>query len=141
MGRGRPRKPIARHKLEGTFEPSRHGMRRELVATGKPRRLRNMSTHERWLWDKVAQSWTGELDSAQLRQLCGLWHCLCESMKEAKRDPTSRDARTAVSSYAIAFDRLAGKFGLNPADGERLSVPTENEKFETDERFFPRVVN
>lgn len=106
---------------------------------GSPKKPKGMSYQEKWLWDLVVASWMGEVDSAQLRQLCTLWDLLHSSLKAAKADPIDKDARLAVSQYAAAFDRLAAKFGLNPADRARLNVEPEQEKDEEqrkDEQFF-----
>ena len=136
MARGRPRKSLAMHKHEGTYRPERHDNLQEPAVSGKPIRPRGLNYQERWIWDLVAANWMGEIDTAQLRELCQFWSLMHESLKLAKKDPTDSDCRQAAVQYAQQFDRLASKFGLNPRDRAYLAKPRDAGKQTTDDEYF-----
>jgi hypothetical protein len=143
MPRGRPRKSQQQHHLEGTYRPRNHDLVAEPDASGDPIRPEGLDENGVWLWDLVVTKWMGEIDSAQLEQLCETWSLLKIAIADCKADPRDKNARLTFSAHSQAFNALAGKFGLNPRDRAGLVVAPEHAVKEPDgkdkSRFFKTV--
>ena len=132
--KGRPRKPITELQLMGGFRPARHAKRiNEPQFDGKPIKPRGMDKESSRLWDAVvpqllARRVVTEIDSAILTSMCQLWSLYLSAVKAATSDPTSKEARGAVTGYWSAFDRAASHCGLNPVDRARLSAPPADDQ-------------
>ena len=127
-GAGRKRKPTAQLKTEGRFRKDRHADRAdEPTAEGKPTRPRTLDKEASWFWrvhvrPLIKAGVATALDQSALWQLCELWSLYRRAAEVANDDPTDKDARIAVTQYRAAWDSLASRFGLTPADRARLRV-------------------
>lgn len=132
--KGRPRKPLAELQLMGGFRPARHAGRVcEPQFDGKPVKPRGLSKEASKLWDAVVPSLVDrrvvtDVDTAILTSMCQLWGLYLAAVTAATADPTSKEARGAVTGYWSAFDKAASHCGLNPVDRARLSVPLKNDE-------------
>lgn len=125
MQAGRPRKSVEALKLQGTYRKDRHADRveRRPMAAGMIAHS-DVGRTAFWMWEHVTSErpeWIDATDAAALWQLCELWELTCEARIELASDPKKR---TAYLQYHAAFERLAGKFGLTPADRARLGTGT-----------------
>lgn len=85
-----------------------------------------MSGEASQLWDSLIEQVSHRLkpeDMPLLQSACELWGLYRASYDEAVLDPTDKDARIAVTSYWAKFEQAAARFGLNPADRQRLKTP------------------
>ena len=123
----RPRKPMNLHLPEGTYRSDRHGPRAAdpLATDERPKRPRGLSGDARKFWDDVCEELIEKgiakhIDGAALRLMADLWGKLQTVSKAADADPTDTNARRAVTTYAAEFSKMAARFGLTPADRQRL---------------------
>jgi phage terminase small subunit len=127
---GRPRKPIERHLLDGTYRADRHGpLSDEPEEFAPPTKPAEMTPAAGEFWDKVVAMLAGvvrDRDGPQLAQLCSWWALWQEAEAKlmAGSPGTIEYARTlnAVSVASQNFDRIAKRFGLTPADRAVLKV-------------------
>lgn len=73
------------------------------------------------LLDQVAHRLKAE-DIPLLQSACELWGLYRASYELAVIEPTNKDARIAVTSYWQKFEQATARFGLNPADRQRLKT-------------------
>jgi P27 family predicted phage terminase small subunit len=123
---GRNRKPAELHKLLGNYKPSRHG-KDALQMEDKPKKPRGLTKDEKWLWDQIMRAYEGkkvlaELDTALLLSCCQLWGLFRRAMEVIKINPTDKNSRIAAISYFQNFERVASRFGLDPAARAKLQV-------------------
>ena len=138
--RGRPPKPIERHKLEGTHRPDRQG---EGVAApaGRPEPTIALGQYAQEMWDRlipVLES-MGVLTLAD-GQLCtafcvnyGKWRS-CEEHIEAEgmwqvddRGKVSKHPAVLVAKESDErMEKLGAKMGLSPSERARLKVGSDN---------------
>lgn len=129
MTRGRPRKPVAALKVNGGFRKDRHGDREHEPSSDTP------VTCPEWLAGDALDFWNDVvpklramkiLDGADAGSLIGL----CVAWSNWRREQRAYEAEIGkihrVNSAWATFDRLAGKFGLNPAARIRLATPEES---------------
>jgi hypothetical protein len=125
---GRPRKPLEQHQLDGTFRKDRHGPLPEdstpAVPPAKPHSLVGPAGE---FWDRVIVHLAGvvrERDADQLVEMCEWWATI-QWLRPALRKAQPGSLRCSrlmaqISSAAAAFDRIAKRFGLTPADRATL---------------------
>ena len=134
---GRPRKPTAKHKLEGTFRPDRHGDRGDLLLDlpGSPQMPGGLNDDARELWLRVVTQLTRakvavEIDSSQLEAMCRWWARYLENERHACEFAHDIEAGDVYEKRAKrawdAFDKVAARFGLTPADRAKLKLPQDN---------------
>lgn len=136
---GRPRKPTAKHKLDGTFREDRHGGRGDasIALPGTPEMPVGLGDDARELWlQVVAQLMQAkivvQIDSSQLEAMCRWWARYMENERHACEYAHDIEAGEIYERRAKrawdAFDKVASRFGLTPADRAKLKVagPTEN---------------
>ena len=128
---GRPRKPLATHIAEGTFDKYRHAERNDLSPDGLPSDLLDLDTFGPYgaaLFKDLTSELerhglVGRLDSATLSALCYWWNefatlangkPLAGDRAEASRQIRKREAFNQ-------FAKLAGKYGLDPQSRASLS--------------------
>ncbi len=128
---GRPRKPLATHLAEGTYDKYRHAGRDDVVADGVPVDLLGLDTFGPYgaaLFNELVgeldrHGLAGRLDSTTLSALCYWWNefatlangqPLAGDRAEASRQLRKREAFTQ-------FAKLAGKYGLDPQSRASLS--------------------
>jgi P27 family predicted phage terminase small subunit len=126
--RGRPPKPIAAHRLDGTFRRDRHGDDvRE--PSGKP-------TRPDWLSDTAAALWESLVpdleergiataaDWPELSAMCDWWSRYRQASEALDRVDYADSKAYRLQILAGAawknFSSVASRFGLNPADRARL---------------------
>ena len=127
---GRPRKPVEKHVLDGTYRPDRHGVKPDdsgsVAPPIKPGDLKGPAGE---CWDRVVSVLAGvvrDRDAEQLAELCRWW-ARVQRVGAAldKEKPGSLEygrLMTQASSAAATFDRVAKRFGLTPADRAQLHV-------------------
>jgi P27 family predicted phage terminase small subunit len=94
---------------------------------------KGMLKEEKWLWSLVVDSFRdagilAAIDAALLRSACELWNLYRKAFKLAKKDPTDKDARIAVTNYWHAFETAASRLGMNPLDRSRLRPVVDPKK-------------
>jgi P27 family predicted phage terminase small subunit len=138
MGRGgRPRKPTAQKKLQGTYRPDR-AVRNELtLPAGMPPCPAWLNAEARAEWERVvptlfAAGALSALDGGRLADYCAA-HSLAVEATQLYQDegivvdsPQGQKAHPAVGTAKDAraqARQLAGEFGLTPAGRSRVSAP------------------
>ena len=127
---GRPRKPIEKHLLDGTFRSDRHGLPPDdNDAVAPPTKPTDLDGDAGKFWDRVVALLAGivrDRDAPQLVELCQWWATTQKVRKSLdKSQPGSlRYGRlmNQASTAAATFDRIAKRFGLTPADRATLHV-------------------
>lgn len=133
MPAGRPRKPIAQHERDGTFNVTRHSARKLRTPTfdGQPEKPKGMSKDAQKLWDylvpRLAEKGVAtDIDVPVLEQLCWWWARLKKLQRKRKgTDDYQFDCRLAMTSKQ--FHALAAKCGVTPIDRARLEVASGND--------------
>ena len=138
---GRPRKPVELHALHGSYRKDRHGplpqssIGEEIGEAGgmwiEPSDPQAKEFYEQLLNSPIGAA-IRATDSAALTVAVEIWVLLNRSVDEARKNPTDPTARSAVVAYGGMFDRLCARFGLTPADRQRLKNPTESAPSEFD---------
>ena len=121
MPGGRPRKPLAVHKAEGTLRTRRKGMTND-PTSGAPRKPRGLKGDALNMWQSIVPQlveagYAKAIDSAALGEMCRWW----AEYREASKMP--RDDYKRLHQMAVAFKQfmtLASRFGLTPADRANL---------------------
>lgn len=127
---GRPRKPIEKHVLDGTFRADRHGPAPDdLGAVRPPAKPADLGGAAGEFWDRLLAVLTGvvrERDGEQLAELCRWWARIQKfgaALDKAQPGSIGCGRLMAQASTAAAtFDRIAKRFGLTPADRASLHV-------------------
>jgi P27 family predicted phage terminase small subunit len=134
--KGRPRKPAKLHLLDGSYREDRHGAEPE--ATGIPVKPTALKGAASKLWDElvprfitsgIVTAW----DTSTLFAMCQWWGRYLVAGKRldalfASKKPAASDLHyfTKIADLAgKAFDRLAARFGMTPADRARLRVQAQ----------------
>ena len=81
---------------------------------GEPAMPKGMVKEEKWLWNLVVDSFRNAgilaaIDAALLRSACELWNLYRKSFKLAKKFPTDKDTRIAVTSYWAKFETASSR--------------------------------
>ena len=124
MPGGRPRKPTAVHKMQGTLRTDRH-TNNEPVATGEPEKMGQLTGHALKMWKQLVPQLveTGiakSIDSAELFALCQWWGEFRKWQLDKKADPYKR--MLAMATAYKQFRTIAAKFGLSPSDRASLDL-------------------
>ena len=130
---GRPRKPTAILKAQGTYRPDRHGKGEEPQPDGEPIMPNWLDKTARQLWRRVvpnliAMGVAKAVDAEALAGMCrwyAIWRAADAKLQAGDGDTykLTIEATTAWKNYAA----IANKFGLNPTDRTKLSIETDNE--------------
>ena len=133
--KGRPRKPTDVLKLHGGFRPDRHGDRKEPAASGKPVKptfqvFETLDEVASTYWDSVVSkiAWAKEQDSAALQAMCEAWSLYQKTLPLAQAMPIDKETRCALLGYKAAWESLASKFGLTPADRTHIKIEEKKPK-------------
>jgi phage terminase small subunit len=114
------------------FRPGTHGERlKEPKASGEPVKPGEMDSLASALWDKIVPKLVEmrtvkEIDTEAVVAACEMWSLYRKALAAALVYPCDKNVRSAVVAYWSAFDKAAGKLGMNPADRAKLSVPHEH---------------
>ena len=121
---GRRPKPIASHLAEGTYDPSTHDDRQDVIGEGQAKDLLGLDKFGPYganLFDQLAEplgkyGYASSLDSTNLSALCYWWN---EFATLANSDrPTGYQAQRAWQiskrDAFTQFSRIATQFGLSP---------------------------
>ena len=140
MTAGRPRKPTGLHKIDGTFRADRHGDRADAAHDffAVPEKPADLVCEAEDLWDQVvgrlasSQS-TSDLDTASLHAMCLWWQRFLDLNAKATEFAWDDERAEMYENRAIkawrAFDRIASRFGMTPADRAKLkSNPKDEQK-------------
>ena len=139
--RGRPRKPVERKILDGTFRQDRDGPA-PAGPLGEPAKPPFLSPIAADLWDLVvpglvAQGVAGERDTPALVSMCEWWSLYRVNMDrlyqtaggQARKVPLAgkpaRALQIGAAEASRQFQALAARFGLTPADRARLKTPEQ----------------
>lgn len=133
---GRPRKAAARHRLEGTFREDRHGGRSpdDTVSGGNlPRPPTGLTGEAKKLWEAivlplVTLAGAGELDVPALCGMCRWFDLWAQTDKLLKKLPGNPKLAALARLYWNEFDKMAARFGMTPADRQRLRPPEAEKK-------------
>lgn len=79
------------------------------------------------MWDDVVSELVAlgiakRIDGPALLAMCELWGWYRAAAAVADEDPLDGNARRAVTGYYEKWQAAASKFGLNPADRDRLRL-------------------
>ncbi len=127
---GRPRKPVVKHVLDGTYRADRHGpLPVDPDAVPAPVKPADLTGAAGDLWDRIVRLLPGvvrDRDAEQLAEMCRWW-ARAQRVGAAldKAQPGSLRFGRLTSQAATAtgtFDRIAKRFGLTPADRAALTV-------------------
>ena len=136
MPAGRPPKPTALHKLDGTLRKERHGdaVRAESKLLTPPDHLDTIARQE---WLKVAGELhnvelTTSLDLTMLEQYCitySLWRAALDDLQQygsVQETKTGYSQQTGYFTVAIKLGKevreIAREFGLTPSSRTRLRI-------------------
>jgi phage terminase small subunit len=130
MGRGRPRKSIEQHLADGTYRADRHGpLPTADDPTPPPVKPSDLGGEAGEFWDQVTGLLRGvvrDRDAPLLAELCWQWAELRRIKAViAKTKPGAKGYNQLLVGHAITtdkFDKIAGRFGLTPADRAKLKV-------------------
>jgi P27 family predicted phage terminase small subunit len=138
--RGRPPKPLETHLLDGTHRADRHGDGSDHVpADGSPVMPATFTGEARALWETVVAGLVAckvarAVDTPALVMLCESWARYRKvSAALDALDPEQDSVAFGRLSRAAAlhwqmFDKIAGRFGMTPADRMRLRVDAQEKK-------------
>lgn len=127
MPAGRPAKPTAVLKLQGTYERHRHQSRAdESLSGGEPIKPAAIGKDGGAMWDRVVRllpaEALGELDTDALTAMC-LWY------QRFRTKMRRTDYKSHVEA-AMAWKNCAGlmsKFGMTPVDRTKIKAESERE--------------
>ena len=128
----RPPKPLAIHKLNGSFRQDRHGSRLSSAGGGKPAQPRGLEGEARRFWRRVVPELTRAgiveyIDTPALHALCELWALYRESFAAWTADPTVKNSRIATLDAFRAWSAAAQQFGLSPVARAKIhATPPED---------------
>jgi phage terminase small subunit len=120
---GRPAKPPELHVFHGTRSKASSGHGNTDLAGGKPKKPDGLSDDAAGIWNLLVKQLGAipkAIDAPAMEMICNAWSLYQGAVKLAKEDPVDKAARSAVSTYQSMFDKLAARFGLTPADRQRL---------------------
>lgn len=146
MTMGRPRKPTARKKLEGTYRKDRAVKAELTLPPGIPQAPTWLDAEARAEWDRVTPTLheTGvlsKLDGGRLADYCAAHSLAIVATKIYQAEGTVVDspqgqkphpAVTIAGAARSQAQRLASEFGLTPSGRSRVSVPPKPGESEAD---------
>lgn len=134
----RPRKPTSQLKIDGTFRKDRHGDRIDASVdfSGQPLKPPELRDEGSALWDKLtnqlaAARIVSELDGPSLAAMCMWWqryidlHRAMEQLHISDEDGDILEKR--ANRAWKAFEGVACKFGMTPADRAKLKAAETKE--------------
>lgn len=131
------RKPTAALKLHGGYRKHRHADRVE-ASNGRPVKPDYLKDHGAELWDQLIDQLTAwgaaECDTAALASMCEWWDRYRKCM-DLMTDPSAESGyklQVLAGQAWNNFYRMAGQFGITPADRAKLKMP-KNDKDDLDE--------
>lgn len=130
---GRPAKPKKLHILEGSFRKDRHGAKGDAPSVAGDVIVPDLEEHAKKMWGEVIGPLVklGIVTSADVpaaQAMCESWGLMRRSFAALESDPCDKLARTAYTAYCQLFDKFASRFGLTPADRQRLKFEKPPEK-------------
>lgn len=126
----RPRKPIATLEAQGTARKCRHSKRADEPSSGTrvtcPSHLRGVSAK---FWKAIVPKLEamGILDGIDQSQLEGLSIAWANWRNEQKQYTEGVGHIYKVTCAWNSFDKIAGKFGMNPVDRTKLATAAEED--------------
>lgn len=135
-------KPTQLHVVDGTYRGHRHKSRGNSSAGGgHPPKPAGLCKYGLECWQKFVEpvirlQVAVEIDSLAVAEACRLYAFYRRSCEAAAKAPTDKLARCAVVAYWTAFERVAAKYGLTPADRLRLVPPERSESEDPADKHF-----
>ena len=135
---GKLQKPIAIHKLEGTYDKRYNGPYDAPVdqIKGMPRKPCNLSNDAEMMFEHVCEEFgkiegvLAEIDTYQL-ELCCRWFSKARELAVKMETAESEESATKLERRAKAawetFDKAAKQFGLSPAARATLRTLGQNQ--------------
>lgn len=119
------RKSKSEHLLHGSWNRAAGNVfsAAKATATGVPPMPPDMDDIAKGCWEHICRcraSWLAVGDGLALRHLCELWSLRAAAYAILRDNPTDKNARCSFVQFGVEFSKLAGKFGLTPADRARL---------------------
>ncbi len=145
--RGRPPKPIAILKQQGTYDASRHAKRGAEPSSNSMVAMPDDLSGDAadfWLVTIPKLEVMGILDGidvAELEALCRWWAAWrlamdkLEAIQAGNREGNSYSAMTEAAQAWKAFDRIASQFGFTPTQRTRLAIEKPNAEPDPFERW------
>lgn len=141
MPAGRPPKPTAMHKRDGTFRVDRHAERaaNSGVYEGFPDMPDDLELAEQVVWVRIVGAMPRKIlksaDTFALATACKWWvkhEVLLKQSWEYQHDPdlSEQFEKRAAKAWSIC-DRIFCRFGMTPADREKVKTSSEGETRET----------
>jgi len=122
MPAGRPRKPTAQHKLEGTIPMRPRGL--EPKPGGVPAKPSYLTAEASRFWDRVVPDLVSlgvaaEIDAPALEQMC-VWWGEAKRLASMKKRPGQWIYEFATADKQWRY--YAARFGLTPSDRAKIEV-------------------
>lgn len=138
-GSGRPGKPTAQHKLEGTYRGDRHdGRVDDAMYNGVPKRPTGLKGDALKLWNLlypqfVKSGVATEVDAPAIESMCRWWALWRDQMRDIETGNVEDFGKASVvaARYHREFRIMAGKFGLSPADRLRFTTRVDEDGKQT----------
>jgi phage terminase small subunit len=137
---GRPRKPTAVLKAQGTFRAHRHDSRPATINDGGPQKPAWLTGEGEACWWLIVASLPpgvlAKVDGLVLAGACQWWQLWREFGRQLAAG--EGDAYKLIVQLSVAwknFSQAAAKMGLSPVDRERLKI-VEPEPADKKDRFF-----
>ena len=129
------KKPVAVHRLEGTYRPDRHGGRASGVKfDGRPAKPKDLSPVAERFWDLCipeleAAGLLGQVDEINLvaaAKWLTVWSDWLERSEDESSTPTAR-ARAAYCAKSAwqEYSKISQRYGLCPISRDQLRGPQE----------------
>lgn len=130
---GRPPKPKKLHILEGSFRKDRHSSPGDSVSLEGEVIVPEMNELAMSLWKSVvapliALKVVTPADVPAAQAMCESWSLMRRTLAALDNDACDKLARTAYTAYGVMFDKFAARFGMTPADRQRLRLEKPEEK-------------
>lgn len=125
---GRPPKPTAQHKVEGTYNSTRHKARIDgTFETGKPAKPESLSGRASLCWDLIVAGTPDSVlclvDGLSLEAAARWFAKWDEWMTNIEQNPGGYKGQILAGHAWNQFQTIASKFGLTPADRAKIKAP------------------
>lgn len=140
---GRPGKPTAQHKAEGTERSYRHANRAD--ARIEPSVLPcpgDLGTHGAEMWKRICKTLPKEivtkLDTDSLRVYCETWEVYRKVYPLMLDDPTDKNTNVLWAKIVDKLDKLGRQFGWSPQSRTSLQMPEVDQEVDPMVEFLKR---
>jgi hypothetical protein len=125
---GRPAKPTAQHKVDGTYNSTRHGKRIDgAFQVGKPAKPSTLQGRASEAWDLIVEGTPDSvlcLVDALSLEAASRWFAKWDQwMTNIEESPGGYKEQILAGHAWNQFQTIASKFGLTPADRAKIKAP------------------